>query len=204
MITNKLFCIAIPTVNQASLLNPNLINFTSKLFPGTWILVVDNGNQDIYKHENITILKQKQNIFVSASWNLICDNAFMNYPYVWILNDDCDYNQTEDHISELIKGHINADFYNSFHQWASFILPKETFFEVGRFDEQMPIWHSDCDYEQRMKRLNLEIFRTRILNPTVFRQSMSAEKDNMLHKQFELSRQVYIKKYGGNPGFELY
>lgn len=204
MITNKLFAIGIPSYNRSDILNPNLIKYTQDLFPGTWILIVDNGRQNIYSHENITILKQEKNLFVSKSWNLICDTVFLNYPYCFMLNDDVGFRKTEDDIKQLIKDNPQADFFNSFFDWCSFILPKNTYQALGLFDENMSCWFSDNDMSYRFKQINANVLMSNVLNPEEFKRSGTIEKDPMLNMRFELDRQAYIKKHGGGVGSEQY
>lgn len=204
MITNTLFCIAIPTYNRADLLNPTLQKYVNKYFPNTWVCICDNGNQPIHKHENITVLKQHQNLFVSASWNELCKTVFLNYDYCLMLNDDICINSNEQQITELIEGHPAVDFFNSFWQWSSFLLPKKTYQRIGEFDENFCVWFNDNDYEYRMKNENLNITTTNILNPIEFVKDGTVSKDPILHRQFELDRQAYIKRHGGGPGNEMY
>lgn len=204
MITNTLFAIAIPTYNRADLLNPNLIAYT-ELFPFINIFVVDNGAQRLVKHRNIIVLEQLQNQFVSRSWNILCDAVFgEGIPYCLMLNDDIDFRGNEEKITELIEDNPGIDFFNSFYDWSSFILPEKTYKEIGAFDENMSCYFSDDDYNYRMKEKEADIMMTTLLNPAVFRRSQTIEKDPLLNVRFELDRQAYIKKHGGGVGSEQY
>ena len=202
-LNNKLFAIGIPTVNQAELLNPNLQYYVNH-YPNTQIIVVDNGQQDIFQHENINIAKPKKNKFVSWSWNLICAKAFELYGVqsILMLNDDIDFGHSESHIYEMLSVNPFTDFFVGPDQWCAFLLPKMTWENVGEFDENITCYFGDNDYEFRMKKKGLRILNTTYLKPNVFRRSMSIEKDPMLNLQFEKDRKTYVEKYGGMPGKE--
>lgn len=204
MITNDTFAIAIPTLNRHDLLNPTLQKYVSELFPTTWICVCDNGNQPLYKHENITILKQYDNLFVSGSWNELCKTVFLNYDYCLMLNDDICINAAEKEITQLIEEESSVDFFNSYFQWSSFLLPKKTYQQIGEFDEELRIWFNDNDYEYRMKKERLSIMTSSILNPVEFVKDGTVSENPTLHRQFEIDRQAYIRKHGGGPGNEMY
>lgn len=204
MITNSLFALAIPTVNRNDLLNPTLRKYVSELFPNTWICICDNGNQLLYKPENISILRQHDNLFVSGSWNELCKTIFLNYEYCLMLNDDICLGANESQITQLIEENPSIGFFNSHWQWSSFLLPAKTYNQIGPFDENLRIWFNDNDYEYRMKKSGIDVLTTSILNPVDFVKDGSVSRNPIFHKQFEPDRQTYIKKHGGAVGSELF
>lgn len=213
---NKKFGIGIPTVNRYDLLKPTLEEYYND-FPNTEILVIDNGHQDI-NHKGITLYIQTVNIGVAASWNLICNEFFLQrkYDYALLLNDDIGLGRKERELLQYTESinHLRQDIPHqkddigiivSEKQWSVILIPKETFFKVGFFDDQFfPAYFEDNDYAYRMKLKGLKVHTTPYLNPAYYQQSMSMQKDQELANGFMKNRQRYIDKWGGLPGEEKF
>jgi len=198
--------IGIPTINRADLLNEALANYFED-FQETEIFIVDNGNQDIITREkNFAIYRPESNLNVSGSWNLIMDYAEkVKATHVLMLNDDVYLGKTELEIQTILRLWGNAPFYNSEMNWCSFIMSVEGFKKVGKFDENLfPNYFNDNDMFTRMKLLNMDMVYTAILNPVIFRNSMTIAKDPTLNSQFGVYRQNYINKWGGVPHEEKF
>jgi hypothetical protein len=203
---NMLFAIGIPTINRADLLNPTLEKYVVD-FPGTRILVIDNGDQEIFAHASITTMKMPVNAGVAGSWNLICETIFNQWEKksAFVVNDDIYSGQTEDKIKSLILNWSDQGFITTTGTWCAFVMRKETFEKVGRFDEEFsPCYFEDNDYAYRMKLSGVDVFNTRTLSPTVYRNSMTIEKDPKLNMNYHKNYQRYIQKWGGTPGNEKF
>jgi GT2 family glycosyltransferase len=198
--------IGIPTINRADLLNEALIKYFED-FQNTEIFIVDNGNQDIVTREKkFVIYRPESNLNVSGSWNLIMDYANrVGANNVLMLNDDVYLGKTEKTINLFLETNQGYGFYNSFYNWSSFILKVKEFNRVGIFDQQnFPNYFNDNDYFYRMQLLDVNIYYTHILDPVVYRNSMTIEKDPSLNSRFMEYRQNYINKWGGLPAEEIF
>jgi GT2 family glycosyltransferase len=200
------FAIGIPTYNRADLLLPALM-FYAQDYPNTKILVIDNGKQDIKisnNMPNLTIIKSDTNLGVAASWNQLCDKIFEQNDYAMILNDDIYLGRKEWEIDNFLTNY-KKDLYISTQDWCSFILPKKTFEQIGRFDEQFyPAYFEDNDYTYRLI-LNLKsIFQVPFLNPFLYKSSQSILKEPSLRDGYLLNEKRYAEKWGGQPKFEKF
>jgi GT2 family glycosyltransferase len=198
--------IGIPTINRADLLNEALAKYFED-FQETEIFIVDNGNQEIITREkNFVIYRPESNLNVSGSWNVIMDYAKkVEASHVLMLNDDVYLGKSELEIQTILRLWKDVPFFNSEFNWCSFIISLEGFEKVGKFDEaQFPNYFNDNDMFYRMKLLNMEMVYTAILNPAVYRNSMTIAKDPTLNTRFLEYRQNYINKWGGLPAQEIF
>jgi GT2 family glycosyltransferase len=204
MIKTK-FAIGIPTYNRADLLLPALM-FYARDYPNTEIFVIDNGNQDIKisKIPNLKIIVSENNIGVAASWNKLCDIIYEQHDFAMILNDDIYLGRKEWEIDNFLTNY-KKDLYISTQDWCSFILPKKTFEDIGRFDEQFyPAYFEDNDYTYRLI-LNLKsIYQVPFLNPFIYKSSQSILKEPSLRDGYLLNEKRYVEKWGGKPKFEKF
>lgn len=204
--SNNLFAIGIPTINRADLLNPTLETYL-KDFPGTQMLIVDNGNQGIIQHERIEIYRPGENFGVARSWNYLCRQIFnkLKIPHGLILNDDVYLGKSEDQVAECIGKLPDESLLTNTGTWCTFIMPARTFGRVGEFDENFKLaYFEDNDYAYRLKLAGTEHFPTRGIAPKVFINSGSVDRDRSLNRMFEPNRQYYIRKWGGPPGSEIF
>jgi len=197
--------IGIPTINRADLLNEALAKYFED-FKDTEIVICDNGNQEIItREENFVIYRPQNNLGVSASWNMIMDYAEkVKGSHVLMLNDDIYLGKSEAEINVVLRL-WNPSFLCTELNWCSFILSIETFKKIGKFDEGFfPAYFEDNDYYRRMVLSKTNIVFSSVLNPILYRNSMSIQKDPQLNKSFEENRQYYISKWGGNPNQETF
>lgn len=201
----KTFAIGIPTINRYDLLQPSLVKYFQD-FNQTEIVIIDNGNQGIkVEGDGIEIIKQERNLGVSGSWNLLCDRIFEKHDYAVILNDDIYLGKTDSQIRLFLFENSIWDFYVGTGTWCAFILPKKTWKSVGRFDENFyPAYFEDNDYHYRMKLQKKTYFQSEFLNPEVYRNSQTIAKDASLNNHFKDNQNYYVKKWGGEPGKELF
>lgn len=198
-------CLGIPTINQSELLNKALETYKDTFF-GRHIFVVDNGNQKINKvSQGMKIMVQKQNLGVAASWNLICKMAFLQgYSHIAIMNDDVVCQKYADDLEDFIDM-TNAGIYTGYKNFSVFIISYKTYEYVGSFDEDFKgAYFEDNDYLYRCKLKGVFIEQTELLNPEVYYQSMSTNKDPLLNKNFDFNKSLYQKKWGGLPNEEKY
>lgn len=197
--------IGIPTINRADLLNEALANYFED-FKNTEIVICDNGNQEIITRErNFVHYKPEKNLGVSGSWNMLMDYAYkVKGTHVLILNDDIYLGKSEEEVNTIIRL-WNPEFLCTELNWCSFILSVETFKKVGNFDENFfPAYFEDNDYFRRMQLANIPIIMNPMLNPVIYRNSMTIQKSPELNNGFEKNRQYYISKWGGQPTQETF
>lgn len=200
------FAIGIPTLNRLDLLHPALLFYIHD-FPQTKIYIVDNGNQNIeskFKHSNIEVIYVGENLGVAKSWNLLCNKIFENHEYALILNDDIYLGRKEWELINLLDN-FKKFFYCTMQDWCAFIVPKETFKVIGDFDEQFfPAYYEDNDYAYRIKLHGKGIFNIPFLNPFLYQASKTTEKDPTILPRIKNNKELYIKKWGGEPNKETF
>jgi GT2 family glycosyltransferase len=203
-IYNSKFCILIPTINRADLLNEALFVY-QYCFPNTYIYVLDNGNQHIDNDNSKLFVLKQDGLGVAESWNhLISFNDV--FDYMLILNDDIVLNTTEQTIYDLIdKDDKNTFFVCEAHNnWSVFLLSKFVIDKVGLFDEGFKrSYFEDNDYYYRMMLKNIQYKITKQLNPTTYRNSQTIARNPALNNHHN-NRLYYIEKWGGEPMNELY
>ena len=199
------FFIGIPTINRADLLNDALHKY-EKDFPDIEIFVADNGHQNIYVGGNIRCFNMGKNLGVSASWNFLLSKGFgLGHERGVILNDDIYWGKTQGQIEHFIERHSDKGFMVCKKEWSAFILDKTTFDVTGGFDTRFyPAYFEDNDFGFRMRLLGVKRIHSEELDPIVYRNSMSIQKDPTLNHGFEKNRQYYIQKWGGNPSEEKF
>lgn len=197
--------IGIPTINRADLLNEALANYFED-FKNTEIVICDNGKQEIITREkNFVIYRPESNLGVSGSWNMIMDYAEKSKgSHVLMLNDDIYLGKSEEEVKTIIRL-WNPEFLCTELNWCSFILSVDAYLKVGKFDENFfPAYFEDNDYFRRMLLTGVNITNNAMLNPAIYRNSMTIQKSPELNKGFEKNRQYYISKWGGQPTQETF
>jgi GT2 family glycosyltransferase len=205
MLQNK-FAIGIPTLNRFDLLYPALLFYVND-FPNTKIFVVDNGKQGIsdkIKHPNIKVIESETNLGVAKSWNLLCDMIYEQHDYAIILNDDIYWGRKEYELDNLFSNY-KEDFFVGNLEWCVFVLPKATYLQVGKFDEDFyPAYYEDNDYAYRMKLVRKFEFKVPFFNPFIYKASQTLEKDSSIKHGFVKNGELYVKKWGGKPNQEKF
>jgi GT2 family glycosyltransferase len=201
------FCILIPTLNRKDLLLEALDYYTN-VFTNTPIYILDNGKQDIPNtYKNTYIYTKESNLGVAGSWNFLIEKAISNgYRFFLILNDDIILKKDEESIYNIILEHGSDKFIRSeqFYNWSAYILSKNIYLSVGRFDVGFErCYFEDNDYEYRMKLENIPIVYDKELNAEVYRNSMTIQKEPYLNN-FNNNMNYYISKWGGMPNEEKY
>jgi GT2 family glycosyltransferase len=197
--------IGIPTINRADLLNEALANYFED-FKNTEIVICDNGKQEIITRErNFVIYRPENNLGVSGSWNMIMDYAEkVKATHVLMLNDDIYLGKSEEEINAIIRL-WKPEFLCTELNWCSFILSVDAYLKVGKFDENFfPAYFEDNDYFRRMLLSDVPMVFNGMLNPAIYRNSMTIQKTPELNNGFEKNRQYYISKWGGQPTQETF
>jgi GT2 family glycosyltransferase len=197
--------IGIPTINRADLLNEALANYFED-FKNTEIVICDNGKQEIItRDKNFVIYRPENNLGVSGSWNMIMDySEKAKGTHVLMLNDDIYLGKSEEEVKTIIRL-WNPEFLCTELNWCSFILSIDAYLKVGKFDEKFfPAYFEDNDYFRRMLLTGVNITNNAMLNPAIYRNSMTIQKSPELNNGFEKNRQYYISKWGGQPTQETF
>jgi GT2 family glycosyltransferase len=201
------FCILIPTINRKDLLIEALEWYSINL-PNVDKIVLDNGKQNIdNQYLKTTIHEADENLGVSGSWNFLIKQAISNnHTNFLVLNDDVILQKDEDSLNSIIQNNANNDFNvcQPHCNWSSFILNKHIYDLVGEFDEGFKkCYFEDNDYAYRMSLEGINIIHNRILNPDVYRNSMTIQKEPFLNNYID-NREYYMSKWGGLPLAESY
>jgi GT2 family glycosyltransferase len=145
---------------------------------------------------------------VARAWNCLISIAggYYKEENFLILNDDVILTKGESDIHKI----INRGNDNTFHvcrtayNWSSFILRKSIYDNIGLFDEDFEkCYFEDNDYHYRMKLAGVKIKYEDDLNPDIYRNSMTIQKDPLLGNYIN-NKELFIKKWGGMPGEEIY
>lgn len=201
---DKSFAIGIPTLNRMDLLAPALQIYLKDF--SCHIFIVDNGHQaHPVQNSRIIWLQQEKNIGVAASWNLLCKTIFeQGHTHAIIANDDIIPGFGDQQILSVIKKHPSR-LVTTIVDWCIFIIPQFVWAKTGPFDDHFfPAYYEDKDYERRLKLQDTGIVKSPMLSPSVYRSSMTAEKDNSVHVAAHGNRERYLKKWGGPPGGEIF
>jgi hypothetical protein len=192
-------------------------------FPDTTIFIYDNGEQNIMEHlamikNNIPAFDNLKNVVVyggfgqntgvAASWNFLLQKAFAIHTHALVLNDDIYLHRTHGQIKLLLQYSKNTlALPEPKYNWSCFLMPELVFRSVGLFDEILwPAYYEDNDYERRIslsKDCGINI-GVRLLNPTIYNNSMTLEKDPSIIVAKEACKKHYIQKWGGLPGEEVF
>jgi GT2 family glycosyltransferase len=197
--------LGIPTINRSDLLLEALQTYDSN-WTDRHIYIVDNGKQEIpTKNPWVEIHRPLVNLGVGASWNWIMKKAFENgYSHVALLNDDIVWKKSIGQIENFIK-EKGAGLYVSGGTWCCFIISYDTFTRVGGFDEAFfPAYFEDNDYCYRCRLFGIQRVTDSFFSPEIYRNSMTIEKDGNLNKNFDINKQKFILKWGGEPGKEKF
>ena len=200
-------CILIPTINRKDLLDEALEEY-AKCYPNVDKFIVDNGKQGIKcLDDNTWIFEQETNLGVAGSWNYLIKKAIeKGYEYFLILNDDVILKKDKEWLEKIINRGNPNDFIlcRPFYNLSSFILNKTIYDKVGEFDEEfVGSYFEDNDYMYRMRLSGCTIRYNDDLNPDIYRNSMTIQKDPLLGNYIN-NREHFIKKWGGLPTEETY
>lgn len=202
--------------------------------PPTRIIILDNGcgkfteyltEQNIELDPRVRMLTAPHNLGCEPAWNVLLELVSNNYPndLCVITNDDLildtnalaafheaalrDYVQNDAYALVYCAGGIDAP--NAF---SLFMVHPTTFLStIGRFNDSFkPAYYGDNDMHWRMQLAGYEL--TRVSGVTATHQaggsatlkSYSKEEEKKHHHQFRRNTELYIRMWGGEPGFETF
>lgn len=207
------FCIGIPTINRADLLEKSLVDLQDKCSK-VEIVIVDNGAQALRPMQEVSslhfdLIENEQNKGVAGSWNQIARHAWSRgYDWVLILNDDIILGRDADAIQALCDAEDAREggprFLASHRGWCSFLLPRSIWDLVGEFDEGFfPAYFEDDDYTERMLRAGRPYLQSEGLDPVVYQESKTIAKDPSLRDGWMANEQRFVEKWGVEAFYRL-
>lgn len=212
----NVYAIGIPTLNRYDLLIHSLVRYQQD-FPGVEIHIVDNGQQDIQPGKNVTVHVMPENIGVAASWNFLCMQIFKKHKIAFILNDDIYWGVNKQFAFSIVKTMIASDLslIVSNKTWCCFGITKSAFHTIKGVDEAgnkfvgfddrfYPAYFEDNDYHRRLILADKKYSHSKYMDPAVYRNSMTLEKDKSINDNFMKNKEYYIRKWGGEPGQEKF
>lgn len=183
------------------------------------VWVIDNGNNPKAMWAvcgvtalPITVHAPRVNLGLAASWNWFLRMVY--WPAIWavtptlplplICNDDITF--APESIAKILatSGGFVSPLAGS-NAFSCFMLPYDTFYRVGTFDETLSpgyAYFEDNDYAHRMEQAGIPITPVdcgvRHAVSSTFAAYSPEEKDAH-HKRFDRAQKNYIAKWGGLP-----
>lgn len=206
------YCIGIPTINRADLLEKSLFDLSENC-PDVEVIVVDNGHQRLRSlldrsKLRFKLIENSENKGVAGSWNQIARHAFSRaYSWAWIVNDDVVLGKDQYDIERLcaeLESPFEPPPIIAAQPWCSFLLPREVWDLVGEFDEgYFPAYFEDDDYMERMREKNLRVLWRDLVVPRKFRNSQTIQKDPSLNQNFSKNQERFVEKWGAEALYRL-
>lgn len=192
------------------------------------ILAIDNGSEDgcsqYLRSADVQLITYPRTIGLSRLWNNALDMAFqyLKLPHALVVNNDTVLrpdtyrwlvadggpfvtgigvsNHDQTRTTDATSKRPHPDF-------SCFLIRKECWDTVGRFDESMVTWASDNDYHVRMHRAGIDAHCIgvpfyHIASGTL--KHMDGMKKELLQKQADSDRETFYRKYGCLPGTPEY
>lgn len=171
--------------------------------------LIDNGNQKYAPTFGCNVFTTSRNIGCAGGWNLICDIAFdyLKLDKIIITQDDAKidsgliYQALEETNGLSITGVIQPFF-----EFSTFVITKEVWNHVGRFDENfIYVYSEDADYKQRCLLSGVSL--NSLYASNIDSNNSQSIKDNPSLNRIEYNRQYLKYKWGDsihpNPGARL-
>jgi hypothetical protein len=161
--------------------------------------LIDNGNQKFIPTFDCKFFTTSQNIGCAGGWNLICDIAFdhLNLDKIVITQDDVHIDpQLIGQAVEETQGLCITGVIQPFFEFSTFVITKQVWNQVGRFDENFVyVYSEDADYKQRCM-LNKVMINSLYIPNKNTNMSASIKNDPSIDR-IEYNRQ-YLKEKWGN------
>ncbi len=153
------------------------------------------------KKSELELIRTSENEGVAESFNILLKAGFsQGLKRGLIMNDDIYLGKTRTDIINVINEFPDHGFIYTTFNLCVFLISKQVFEIVGDFDKGFyPAYFEDNDYLYRLKLLRIPSHSTDKLNPTIYRNSMSINKDNTLNSRFGANQTRYVDKWGGMP-----
>jgi hypothetical protein len=163
---------------------------------------IDNGRQNLPNEiKDILLYTTNRNIGCAGGWNLICDIAFnhMGLEKVIIGEEDAIFNQE---MIESIWNYCEPDrimtTYGNGFGYALFCIHKETFKNIGRFDENiMYAAYEDADHKVRCAKQDVEVFCMEV-DPSLNGHATTYDLNSPRNGIHEHNKQYFILKWGAD------
>ena len=207
--------------NNLTLTRRTVASVRQQDIPGISIFVVDNdstdGTREWLIEEKIPFARFSPQLGVSAGWNYGLDQWFsQGAEHVFVFNNDiriapwfcrslhmyrwsfvsgAPSEQWEDE-PEPTEPTNNPCF-------SAFLIRRSCWYQVGKFDEDMKHYASDCSYHVRAHRMGIPLINS---NLPFYHETSStlrnapAEEREAIEKQADADREVFRAKYGTIPG----
>lgn len=223
--------LAVPTYKRFDLLALLISSVEKGSVKPFRYLVFDNSGGDLEKWlkdnepwilelDNLHILVPGENLGVAAAWNIMLEKSYEKYPekYVLTANDDLVfYEETLGKFSDSLDDctpdspvlcSSGIDSVNAF----SLFLTRWDILcgKVGPFDCTYFAYYEDNDLKYRMDLLDIDLFLvpdTRVQHMeggSATLKSFTVEERREHDRRFDRNTVLYIEKWGGLPGREVY
>jgi GT2 family glycosyltransferase len=205
--------ICIPTLKRYDLLIDCIKSLESGNLKPDNYFIVDNGTRFIIPDElmnlSIYIYNPGMNIGVAKAWNIFLTQI----PEIRVIcNDDIEF--YSDSLEKLVNSYSTKFItypggIQQSNSFSCFVLSDGIIKEVGLFDEDISPnygYFEDNDYHYRMKLKGFDL--SPVLNCSIghFKSATlkSYDKQELAfhHRRFNLAKNNYIRKWGGEPGKE--
>jgi GT2 family glycosyltransferase len=193
----------------------------------TKVCIVDNGSSDgtnEWARSNGYLWSSfNHNAGVSKGWNIGMELLFEDFPrpHILCLNNDVvlpkwfyrtllSYDApfvTGVAIDTMPIGEPERMPLQPHPDFSAFLIRRDCWQKVGRFDEEMVIYVQDCDYHVRAHRLGVPLMKANVPFFHVNSQTMkraSPEERQRIQEQANKDRAVFKAKYGCIPGTPQY
>jgi GT2 family glycosyltransferase len=184
------------------------------------ILVIDNastdGTREWLSEQGIKAMLFDTNIGVSIAWNVGLELAFKNHGHCLVVNNDTKlppyfYNKLLSYDLSFVTGVSVDDLSNHPEEWkqpaeypdfSAFLIRRSCWCAVGRFDQRMKFYASDCDYAVRAHRAGIGMVNAGV--PFHHERSSTlkhatAEERTEIQAQADEDRRVFKSIYGCFP-----
>lgn len=160
--------------------------------------LIDNGNQKYTPTFGCNRFATSKNIGCAGGWNLICDIAFdyLDLDKIVITQDDAKISpELIAQALEETNGLSITGVIQPFFEFSTFVITKEVWNTVGRFDENfIYVYSEDADYKQRCL-LNGVILNSLYI-PNIGTNDSASIKNNPSLNKIEYNRQYLKYKWG--------
>jgi GT2 family glycosyltransferase len=209
--------LCVPTYSRYHLCRRMLASAAAGTVTPDQYVVIDNGGEfetDGRPSPNLRIIRPGRNLGVAASWNWFMRNVGGT---LLVCNDDVvlddDLLETllaaKSHHPNALLLHPAAAGPGDMSMFSVFLLDPRAMEVVGLFDEAFhPAYFEDKDYLYRMRLLGLSPLSVpgagyhHRVSATI--KAIPPDQLPSHHRNFEVLRQHYIAKWGGEPGEERF
>jgi hypothetical protein len=162
--------------------------------------MIDNGNQKYNPTFGCNFFNTSRNIGCAGGWNLICDIAFEMLELDKIVITQDDANIVPDLITQALEetsGLCITGVIQPFFEFSTFVITREVWNLVGRFDENFVyVYSEDADYKQRCM-LNKVIINSLYVENKNVNDSASIKNNPSINK-IEYNREYLRYKWGNS------